>query len=253
LTPTSNHAKFYSALKKSKSITSKEVNKMDEKKRILLFITTSTINNQIELALYRSYDITQINTATDLIHPLLQTNPPNAIIIDLDMVDERIKKLINEKSQKTAFIILSQNKSSEERIHAIENGADDCFDLTSLNINEFVAKINAIIRRINIVDHTPRNLQINDISINLDNHEVRKNGKLIDLTYTQFKLLYLLASKRNYIFTRNEILEKVWGENAYVTNRTVDVHVKRLRKKLGEDRLPSRYIQAIHGVGYKFF
>ena len=81
---------------------------------------------------------------------------------------------------------------------------------------------------------------------------MRKSGKLIDLTYTQFKLLYLLAAKRDYIFTRNEILEKVWGENAYVTDRTVDVHVKRLREKLGEDRLPSKYIQTIHGLGYRF-
>ena len=93
---------------------------------------------------------------------------------------------------------------------------------------------------------------IKDISINLDTHEVRKDGKLLDMTYTQFRLLYLLASHRDYVFSRDEILDKVWGENTYVTNRTVDVHVKRLREKLGENRQPSKYIQTIHGLGYRF-
>ena len=93
---------------------------------------------------------------------------------------------------------------------------------------------------------------VKDISIDLDTHEVRKENKLIDMTYTQFKLLYLLASRRDYVFSRDEILNKVWGENAYVTNRTVDVHVKRLREKLGEQNKKSKYIQTIHGLGYRF-
>ncbi|NQT25569.1 winged helix-turn-helix domain-containing protein, partial [candidate division KSB1 bacterium] len=69
---------------------------------------------------------------------------------------------------------------------------------------------------------------------------------------TQFKLLYLFASQSENVFSRNDILSKVWGENTYVTNRTVDVHIKRLREKLGEDKQPSKYIQTIHGMGYRF-
>jgi DNA-binding response OmpR family regulator len=78
------------------------------------------------------------------------------------------------------------------------------------------------------------------------------NSNHIDLTYTQFKLLFLLASHRDYVFTREEILNFVWGEKTFVTDRTVDVHVKRLREKLGEDKQPLKYILTIHGLGYRF-
>jgi DNA-binding response OmpR family regulator len=103
-----------------------------------------------------------------------------------------------------------------------------------------------------MLDRFPRNIKIKDIEINVDTHEVFKAGTPLDLTYTQFRLLYLLATHRETIFSRDEILEKVWGENVYVTDRTVDVHVKRLREKLGEKMQPSRYIQTIHGLGYRF-
>ncbi|MCH7681738.1 winged helix-turn-helix domain-containing protein, partial [candidate division KSB1 bacterium] len=68
----------------------------------------------------------------------------------------------------------------------------------------------------------------------------------------QFKLLYLLASRRMNVFSRKEILDRVWGKKVYVTNRTVDVHIKRLREKLGEYKYPSQYIETIHGTGYRF-
>ena len=225
-----------------------------EGKKILLMISNQVVGDKLEQAFYRAnYEVIRAVTGKEAIR-VLQVRTPQAMIVDWDIANgsvDEIRRLVNEKYQKTALILLSANKKPEDRIHALEEGADDCLN-TIPSVDELVAKVNALVRRINLVDHTPRNLLIKDIEINLDNHEVRKSGKLIDLTYTQFKLLYLLAAKRDYIFTRNEILEKVWGENAYVTDRTVDVHVKRLREKLGEDRLPSKYIQTIHGLGYRF-
>jgi DNA-binding response OmpR family regulator len=225
-----------------------------EGKKILLMISDSGLGDSLEHAFYRAnYDVMRTDNGRKAVQ-ILQSNPPQAMIVDWDIANgsvDEIRRIINEKCQKTAFILLSQSRRTEERIHALEEGADECLSSVPA-VDELVAKVNALVRRINLVDHTPRNLKIKDIDINLDNHEVRKNGKAVDLTYTQFKLLYLLASRRDYIFTRNEILEKVWGESAYVTDRTVDVHVKRLREKLGEDRLPSQYIQTIHGLGYRF-
>jgi DNA-binding response OmpR family regulator len=225
-----------------------------EGKKILLMISSSAVGDRLEQAFYRAnYEVVRALNGKEAVR-MLQTRTPQAMIVDWDIANgsvDEIRRLVNEKFQKTALILLSEHKKAEDRIHALEEGADDCLSAIP-SVDELVAKVNALIRRINLVDHTPRNLLIKDIEINLDNHEVRKNGKLIDLTYTQFKLLYLLAARRDYIFTRNEILEKVWGENAYVTDRTVDVHVKRLREKLGEDRLPSNYIQTIHGLGYRF-
>ena len=133
-------------------------------------------------------------------------------------------------------------------IRGLESGADD-FINSNDSIRQIIARIKALSRRLMVVHNR---IKIKDIEIDLDEHKVRKDGTPIDLTYIQFKLLYLLASRREDVFSRQEILDKVWGNGVYVTNRTVDVHIKRLREKLGEIQYPSNYIQTIHGVGYRF-
>jgi len=226
---------------------------MDPKK-VLLLIGQSKIGDRIEGAFIRAnFHVIRTDDSNQMIS-FLKKESPDAMIVDWDLTNgamHEITRVIRENCRKTGLVLLSRSKKAEERIHALEEGADDCLTQPP-EIGELVAKVKALVRRIDLVDHAPRTIQVKDITIDLDTHEVRKNGKLIDMTYTQFKLLYLLASKRDYVFTRDEILNKVWGENTYVTNRTVDVHVKRLREKLGEQNQPSRYIQTIHGLGYRF-
>ena len=225
-----------------------------EPKKILLLLGQSKIGDRIEGAFMRAnFDVLRTDDSDQMLS-LLKKENPDAMIVDWDLTNgtmNEITRLIRENCRKTGLVLLSRSRKAEERIHALEEGADDCVAQPP-EIDELVAKVKALVRRIDLVDHAPRALTIKDISINLDTHEVRKAGRLIDMTYTQFKLLYLLASRRDYVFTRDEILDKVWGENAYVTNRTVDVHVKRLREKLGENSQPSKYIQTIHGLGYRF-
>ncbi len=222
--------------------------------KVLLFLNHSGIGDKIEEAFLRSnFQVIRTDDYQNTIH-LLKMEIPHVMVVDWDHAEDSLEKIINvinDNYKKTGLVLLSKSRKVEERIHALEEGADDCLAQPP-EIDELIAKVKAIVRRISLVDHAPKLLNVKDISINLDTHEVRQGEKLIDLTYTQFKLLYLMASKRDYVFTRDEILEKVWGENAYVTNRTVDVHVKRLREKLGEYRQPSRYIQTIHGLGYRF-
>ncbi len=185
---------------------------------------------------------------------LLKLRSPHAVIVDWDLTDGAIgevARVIQENCRKTGLILISKNNNPEERIQALEEGADDCL-YRPQELDELVAKVIAIIRRIELVDEAPKKLVVKDIEINLSSHAVLKGDRVIDLTYTQFKLLYLLASRRNYVFTREEILNLVWGENVYVTDRTVDVHVKRLREKLGISRDHLPYIQTIHGLGYRF-
>lgn len=186
--------------------------------------------------------------------PVLKKENPRAFVVDYaaahGKIDE-INRLLRETNRKTALVVLTGSRKSSDRISALENGADECQSGTEA-FEELVAKVKALIRRIDLVDTSPNTIQIKDIEINLETHEVMKNGRPVDLTYTQFKLLYLLVTHRDTIFSREEILGKVWGENVYVTDRTVDVHVKRLREKLGEKTNPSRYIQTIHGMGYRF-
>lgn len=223
-------------------------------KKVVVLIAHSKIGDKIEGAFIRAnFDVFRTEDSYQAMSFLKRENP-HAMVVDWDLVNgttKEIARIIRDNCRKTALVLLSKSRKAEERIQALEEGADDFF-VQPPEVEELVAKVKALVRRIDLVDHAPRALMIKDISINLDTHEVRKDGKLLDMTYTQFRLLYLLASHRDYVFSRDEILDKVWGENTYVTNRTVDVHVKRLREKLGENRQPSKYIQTIHGLGYRF-
>ena len=179
---------------------------------------------------------------------------PFAILIDIDTFGEDAWAVCAELkddlvTRKAALILLTDTDDENLIIKGLEKGADDVMELP-LRPREVAAKMKTLARRIVLADN--KKIRVKDIEIDLDEHRVRKAGKPIELTYIQFKLLYLLASRRNNVFSRKEILEKVWGKKVYVTNRTVDVHIKRLREKLGEYKYPSQYIETIHGTGYRF-
>ncbi|MDQ7052397.1 MAG: response regulator transcription factor [candidate division KSB1 bacterium] len=190
----------------------------------------------------------------DMAQDIALQEKPVAILIDLDSCGENGWMACTDLkddfiTRKAALIMLSSDNDENIRIKALESGADD-FSALPFSPREMAARINAIHRRIQMLDN--KKIKVKDIEIDLDEHKVVKAGKPLDLTYIQFKLLYLLASRRNNVFSRKEILEKVWGKKVYVTNRTVDVHIKRLREKLGEYKYPSQYIETIHGTGYRF-
>ena len=188
------------------------------------------------------------------VYELTVSEKPNVIVLDIDAhtldgwdLCKRLKE--DYDTRKSALIILSSKNEEENVVRAFESGADD-FISKPFGKKEIIARLKAIIRRIE--RNETKKIKVKDIEIDLDEHKVKKAGKTIDLTYIQFKLLYLLASRRENVFSRKEILEKVWGRKVYVTNRTVDVHIKRLREKLGEYKYPSQYIETIHGTGYRF-
>jgi len=185
---------------------------------------------------------------------ITMTEKPSVVVIDMDEYGERTWSTCLELkddigTRKTGIILLSSTNDEVLHIRGFEMGADD-FVTKPFNKRELAARIKAISRRLSVTEG--KKIKVKDIEINLDEHRVSKAGKPIDLTYIQFKLLYLLASRRMNVFSRKEILEKVWGKKVYVTNRTVDVHIKRLREKLGEYKYPSQYIETIHGTGYRF-
>ncbi|MCK5740070.1 response regulator transcription factor [bacterium] len=180
----------------------------------------------------------------------------NVQIILIDMSDdnengfELCRKLKeNFETRRAAIALFTDTATEDQVIRALESGADELFS-SRFTERELKARLNALVRRIE--DSGSKKIKVKDLIIDLDEHRVRKQGKSIDLTYIQFKLLYLLASRRDNVFSRQEILDRVWGRKVYVTNRTVDVHIKRLREKLGEYKYPSQYIETIHGTGYRF-
>jgi len=179
---------------------------------------------------------------------------PKAVMINCDPYDSRIWDVCRSlkedfDTRKSALVLLSSNGEENDVIRAIQMGADD-YIIKPFSNKSVVTRMRAVTDRID--RNESKKIKVKDIEIDLDEHKVRKSGKTIDLTYIQFKLLYLLASRRDSVFSRKEILDKVWGRKVYVTNRTVDVHIKRLREKLGEYKYPSQYIETIHGTGYRF-
>ncbi len=185
---------------------------------------------------------------------ITMTEKPSVVVIDMDEYGEKTWSACLELkddvgTRKTGIVLVSSNNDDMLKIKGFEMGADD-FVIKPYNKRELAARIKAISRRLSASEG--KKIKVKDIEINLDEHRVSKAGKPIDLTYIQFKLLYLLASRRMSVFSRKEILDRVWGKKVYVTNRTVDVHIKRLREKLGEYKYPSQYIETIHGTGYRF-
>jgi two-component system phosphate regulon response regulator PhoB len=225
-----------------------------EKGIIQIFGNGTSTSDQFEHLLESEGYAMQQTLNLDGLQEVVLRDKPSAVVIDLDEFGDRTWSACQElkddlATRKAALILLSSHDDENLRIKGLEAGADD-FIAKPYSPRELLARLKAISRRITSGD--TKKIRVKDIEIDLDEHRVRKAGKPIDLTYIQFKLLYLLASRRNNVFSRKEILEKVWGKKVYVTNRTVDVHIKRLREKLGEYKYPSQYIETIHGTGYRF-
>ena len=226
-----------------------------ERRSILLFDRSLLNGGRIldDILEAQGYFPSHFDDMQNAVEITLRENP-SIVVIDLDEFGDNAWSTCMEikddvGARKIGIILVSSNNDEKLKLKGFEMGADD-FVVKPYSKAEMAARIKAISRR--LTSNETKKIKVKDIEINLDEHKVSKNGKAIDLTYIQFKLLYLLASRRMNVFSRKDILDRVWGKKVYVTNRTVDVHIKRLREKLGEYKYPSQYIETIHGTGYRF-
>lgn len=148
-------------------------------------------------------------------------------------------------------IIMLTAKSEEiDKILGLELGADD-YITKPFSIRELSARIKALLRRSN-VKYDNEILRFGNITLNLQTREVLKHGKKLDFTLKEFEVLKLLIQNKGKILTREILLDKIWGYEYVGETRTVDVHIRHIRKKIEEDDKKPIYIQTIRGVGYKF-
>ena len=148
-------------------------------------------------------------------------------------------------------IIMLTAKSEEiDKILGLELGADD-YITKPFSIRELSARIKALLRRSN-VKYDNEILRFGNITLNLQTREVLKHGKKLDFTLKEFEVLKLLIQNKGKILTRDILLDKIWGYEYVGETRTVDVHIRHIRKKIEEDDKKPIYIQTIRGVGYKF-
>ena len=128
---------------------------------------------------------------------------------------------------------------------ALDAGADD-YIVKPIKPRLLVTKVKSLVRRV-VLEESSSKLTISNLTIDSDTFEVTQDEELVEFVRKEFYLLHLLASKPGRVFTRKEILNKVWGGDVIVNNRTIDVHIRKIREKLGKG-----YIKTVKGVGYKF-
>jgi len=177
---------------------------------------------------------------------------PDLVVLDLMLPDIdglEICKSLKKRDEHASIpiIMLSARGDETDKILGLELGADD-YVTKPFSPKELVARVKAVLRRDTQLLE-PEKIEIGGLlQINPSQHEVLLKKKPVQLTSTEFKILHLLASKKGWVFSREKILDHLWGQEKVVVDRTIDVHIKHLREKLGD---AAKFIKNIRGVGYK--
>ena len=180
-------------------------------------------------------------------------NKPNLVILDLMLPGVSGLDVCRELRSKDNYdgigIVMLTAKSEEiDRIVGFELGADD-YVTKPFSVRELILRVKVLLKKNTDDGANEEILEFGTILMNLEAHEVSIDGKIINLTALEFKLLKHLLKRKGRVQTRDQLLGDVWGYSSEVTTRTVDTHIKRLREKLGD---PGDLIQTIRGVGYRF-
>jgi two-component system phosphate regulon response regulator PhoB/two-component system alkaline phosphatase synthesis response regulator PhoP len=183
----------------------------------------------------------------------LHSEVPDLIVLDLMLPDAdgfEVCKYLRKTDNLAAvpIIMLTARVGETDKILGLELGADD-YVTKPFSPSELVARVKAVLRRREPRKDGVEKIEIEGIlSLDLQRHEVSVKGRKVELTSTEFRILQLLASKKGWVFSRDKILDYLWGNEKTVVDRTVDVHIKHLREKLGA---AAKLIKNIRGVGYK--
>jgi two-component system phosphate regulon response regulator PhoB len=178
---------------------------------------------------------------------------PDLVVLDLMMpgidglaVCQKLRA--DQKVGRTPVIMLTAKATEADRIVGLELGADD-YITKPFSPREVVARVKAVLRRSSAQSEAPQMIKTGDLQIDLHGHEVTWRGTRVSLTATEFKILQFLASRPGRVFSRDEIIDAASGNDAAVFDRTVDVHITALRRKLGSG---AEHIETVRGFGYKF-
>ena len=184
---------------------------------------------------------------------LFRSFQPDLVLLDimLPVLDGwGVCRKIRETSD-TPIIMLTAKGETEDRVGGLEMGADD-YIVKPFEMKEVLARIRAVLRRYGGAEETSaKKLSFDRLVINMDSYELLVDGKRVDTPPKEMELLFHLASSPNRVFTRNQLLDEVWGFDYFGDSRTVDVHIKRLREKL-EGVSDQWSLKTVWGVGYKF-
>ena len=224
------------------------------KTKILLVDDDPNIRQLVRLYLEKEgFDVTEADRGDTALKEF-KAAPPNLMLLDVMLpgmdgwqVCREVRKVSN-----IPIIMLTAKDETFDKVLGLELGADD-YVVKPFDAKELVARIKAVIRRYqNGGESTEKELAFPGLTINMSQYTVTYMGKEMDMPPKELELLYFLASHPGMVFTRDQLLEQVWGYDYFGDSRTVDVHVKRLREKLSGGEAMGWQIKTVWDVGYKF-
>jgi DNA-binding response OmpR family regulator len=175
------------------------------------------------------------------------------VILDLmlpDITGEEVCSLLRKISEVHIFMLTAKS-TLEDRIEGLNLGADE-YLVKPFSPRELTARVNALFRRLNIHEYETKVYNNGDLEINFDKRIVKARGIEISLTPNEFDILHILSSNKGKVFTREELIERIMGIDFQGFDRTIDVHIKNIRKKIEEDSRNPKYILTVTRIGYKF-
>lgn len=225
---------------------------MESIQRIMVVDDDPHINELVKLYLEKEgYNVECYLNGWDALNDF-KNNPPHLMILDIMLpgmdgwdVCKEVRKI-----SEVPIIMLTAKGETFDKVLGLELGADD-YIVKPFDPQELVARVKAVLRRTNPIKSLDEKVEYPNLSVNLSNYNVVYKGEPLELPPKELELLYFLAAHPNKVFTREQLLEQVWGFDYYGDSRTVDVHIKRLREKL-QDPNEAWQIKTVWGVGYKF-
>ncbi len=221
---------------------------------ILIVEDESAIREMVTMALERAdFAVKQAASAAEA-EQRLADGLPDLIVLDWMMPGvsgiELARRLRRDNyTRQVPIIMLTARGEEDDRVRGLDAGADD-YLTKPFSPRELIARIRAVLRR-TVPSGEEGVLESGSLRLDLASHRVTAGGEMVDMGPTEFKLLHFFMSHPERVYSRGQLLDMVWGRGAYVEERTVDVHIRRLRKALEASRLDG-YVQTVRGTGYRF-
>lgn len=223
-------------------------------KKILLIEDEAAIREMTAMALERAgYGVIEAEDASQA-ERVLSDGVPDLILLDWMLpstsgieLARRFRR--DEYTREVPIIMLTARSEEDDRIRGLESGADD-YVTKPFSPRELIARIKAVIRR-SSPDQDEGLLEANGLVLDTMSHRVSANGAVLDMGPTEFRLLQFFMAHPERVYSRSQLLDMVWSRGSFVEERTVDVHIRRLRKALAAESFDS-FIQTVRGAGYRF-
>ena len=220
--------------------------------KILIVDDEPTIVETIETKMRREgYSVFSAASAEEGMRVFRQVKP-DLMILDIMLPARSGLELCKaiRKDSKTPIIFLSARASEADRVAGLDLGADD-YVIKPFNLSELAARVKAVLRR--ATGEKPSEVvEVGGLRIDPSRHEMTQDGKSLDLSPKEFALLYFLARNPGQVFSRDILLDRVWGSDSFVSPRTVDVHIRWLRERIEQNPAQPEKLQTVRGVGYRF-